>query len=721
MLLKLVLFLGLFGLLQACGGGGGSSSAPQAQSSGNPTTPNPPVAPAPFGLETRPAVASFAIPEVTAAISVDNSAYRLVEAFPNLSFPNALFITSVPGTDQLAVLRQSGQLETFVEDSDSTSSVVVLDLSDIVLFSGEQGLLGLAFDPDFVNSRFLYLHYSRTAPRRSVISRFTWPAASDQIDRSSEKVILTVEQPFSNHNGGMLAFGPDDYLYISLGDGGAGGDPDNNAQNTSTLLGSLLRIDVHPGDDNEPYLVPDTNPFVNDQNFRPEIFAYGLRNPFRFSFDRQTGDLWLGDVGQSAQEEINLVVAGGNYGWRVFEGTARFDDSANNLPDSAFQPPIITYGRDQGISVIGGYVYRGNLLTGLRGRYFYTDFGSGDIWAARFDGSTVTDQVTLGSVTLPSSFGENSNGELYVTSLNGGIFKVEATEEETNAGLLSATGLFTDLVNLTPAPGLIEYSVNHGFWSDGTTKRRWLSIPDNETIDFSNSEWSFPNGTVLVKQFAFGTNQIETRIMQKLNDRWTGLSYEWQSDGEDAVLLSSRKTLNINGAPYDFPSPTDCFVCHTAASDVVLGLRTEQLNGEHTYDNGVSDNQLRSLNNIALFDRDIGNAGNYEAFPRLTGNAPVSEQARAYLDVNCAMCHRPGGPTSATMDLRFEATADGTGLIDQPSETIANARLIVPGDPANSLILQRMSSLGSDRMPPLGSNRLDTTGIEIVRAWISSL
>lgn len=719
---KIIFFLCCFGLLQSCGGGGsGSSSTPQAQTPENTGTSNPPVAPAPFGLETRPTVANFTIPGETAAVAVDSSAYTVTEAFPNLRFESALFIAGVPGTNQLAVLRQSGQLETFVEDTDSSTSIVALDLSDTVLFSGEQGLLGLAFDPEFITSRFIYLHYSRDAPRRSVISRFTWPANSDQIDRNSEKVILTLEQPFSNHNGGMLAFGPDDYLYIAFGDGGSGGDPANNAQDTTSLLGSLLRIDVHPTDDSEPYAIPDDNPFVADQNFRSEIFAYGLRNPFRFSFDRQTGDLWLGDVGQGAQEEINLIEAGGNYGWRVFEGTERFDDSSNNLPDTAFSPPVITYGRDQGISVIGGYVYRGNLLSGLRGRYFYTDFGTGDIWAARFDGTTITDQVTIGSVTLPSSFGENNNGELYITSLNGGIFNIQTTQQQTNNSLLSATGLFTDLVNLIPAPGLIEYSVNHGFWSDGTTKRRWLSIPENETINFSESQWSFPNGTILVKQFAFGTTQIETRVMQKANDRWTGLSYEWQADGEDAVLLSGRKTVSINGAPYDFPSPTDCFVCHTTASGTVLGLRTEQLNGEHTYDNGITDNQLRSLNNISIFNQDIGNSENFASLPEITGTAPIAERARAYLDVNCAMCHQPGGPTSVSMDLRFEATANGAGLVNQSAETVSEARLIVPGDPANSLILQRMSSLESDRMPPLGSNKLDTTGIAVIRAWINNL
>lgn len=718
--LKSILILFVL-LLQACGGGGGSSSA--AVPTPAPATPAPQPTPDPpaFGIEARPNVAEFIIPGVTASTMLDSGNYALVNAFPNLSFPSALFIAGVPDSQQLAVVRQTGQIEVFEENPSNSSTTTILDLSDVVLFAGEQGLLGLAFDPDFTSNRFIYVHYSRSGPRRSVISRFTWPSGVNQVERSSEKVVLEVNQPFSNHNGGMLAFGPDDYLYVALGDGGAGGDPQNHGQDTSTLLGNLLRLDVHPDNDAEPYLIPPDNPFVADGAFRPEIFAYGLRNPFRFSFDRQTGDIWLGDVGQNSQEEINIITAGSNYGWRVFEGTARFDDSLNNLPDSAFTSPVITYGRDQGVSVIGGYVYRGNDLAELRGRYFFSDFGSGEIWAARYDGVSVTDQVSLGTLSLPSSFGESNSGELYITSLNGGVFKIEESEPSGNSGLLSETGLFTNVANLTPASGLIEYTVNHGFWSDGTAKRRWLAIPDGQTITFSSGRWSFPNGTVLVKHFAYGSRPVETRVMQKTGNDWSGLSFEWQADGLDAELLSSGKTVTIDGQPYEYPSPTDCFSCHTNVSGTVLGIRTEQLNANLTYPSGVTDNQLRTLNHIDLFNSDIGDPAQFDAYASRSGVGNIAERARTYLQVNCAMCHQPGGPTPVTMDLRLTSTINGNNLSNQPSETNPGAQLIVPGNKEASVIWQRISSLGNDRMPPLGSRRLDEDGIRSIGEWIDSL
>ena len=276
-------------------------------------------------------------------------------------------------------------------------------------------------------------------------------------------------------------------LYIASGDGGSANDPQNNAQNLGTLLGKLLRITPSGS-------IPADNPFVADPNARGEIWAYGLRNPWRFSFDRQTGTLWLGDVGQGDFEEIDIIRRGGNYGWRVYEGN-RSNINPGNLPPSAFDEPVYTYGRSLGRSVTGGYVYRGSLLPSLVGAYFYADFSTGLVWALVHDGTQVLSNTHVATLSSPASFGEDRDGEIYVCSFDGGIYGFE----ETAGGgpqlpaLLSETGLFIDTANLLPQAGLIEYEVNSPRWSDGARTRQWLALPGLTTIDFeATAFWGFP-------------------------------------------------------------------------------------------------------------------------------------------------------------------------------------------------------------------------------------
>lgn len=365
-------------LLTGCGGGGGSNAA-----------------------------------NTTAGVSA-------VNAFPNLSFDAPVFFAGLPGTAQAVVVEQGGRIHRFDVDAQVVSTVVILDISSQVLFSGEQGLLGLAFHPDFANNGFFYVHYSASSPRRSVISRFTYNSQTGLASAGSEVILLQVTQPFSNHNGGSLAFGPDDMLYIALGDGGGSGDAGDNAQDRGNLLGTILRIDVDAGN---PYGIPPDNPFVGEAGVREEIWAYGLRNPYRFSFDQLTGALWTGDVGQGALEEIDIVQAGGNYGWRVFEGTQPFASSQNTPPNTTLIPPVFEYERSLGIAVIGGYVYRGAASPGLSNTYIYGDFGSGRIWSLTYNGAQVVSNREIANVASLTSFGEDNGGELYAVSGSGDIFR----------------------------------------------------------------------------------------------------------------------------------------------------------------------------------------------------------------------------------------------------------------------------------------------------------
>jgi glucose/arabinose dehydrogenase len=330
------------------------------------------------------------------------------------------------GSGGLLVVEQGGTIR-IVNSEGSMQPTAFLDISDRVVVGGEQGLLGLALHPDYENNGHFYVDYTRQPDGATVVSEFQ---ANDRFaDPASERVLLTIPQPFANHNGGMVAFDASGMLMIGMGDGGGGGDPDGNGQNQRALLGKLLRIDVNGGD---PYLIPADNPFATSAEALPEIWALGLRNPWRFSFDRQTGDLWIGDVGQGKWEEIDAEPAGQggrNYGWNTMEGKHCF--SGSGCDEAGLTLPVAAYGHTLGCTVVGGYVYRGSAFPILSGGYLYADYCSGTIWGlSAADGlanGTAKAEVLLESGVIISSFAEDEAGELYVLDLRGGrVLKLSA-------------------------------------------------------------------------------------------------------------------------------------------------------------------------------------------------------------------------------------------------------------------------------------------------------
>lgn len=358
--------------------------------------------------------------------------YQTVNAFPNLSFDQPLDLQHPSdGSQRLFVVEQSGVIRVFDNDASATTSTVFLDIQNQVDDNGsEEGLLGLAFHPDYESNGYFYVNYTAANPDRTVIASFQVSNQNpDAADVSSELEILTYAQPFSNHNGGQLVFGPDGYLYIAVGDGGSGGDPQGNGQNRATLLGSILRIDVDNPQNGQNYGIPPDNPYAgNTQGFREEIYAYGLRNPWRFSFDAENGQLWTGDVGQNSYEEIDIIEAGNNYGWNIMEGAHCYD--SNSCDQSGLTLPVWEYGREQGISVTGGFVYRGLTLTNLTGRYIYGDFGSGKIWALDNSDSNNPQNTELLEADFPiSSFGVDTDNELYICGFDGSIYRLEEVQE----------------------------------------------------------------------------------------------------------------------------------------------------------------------------------------------------------------------------------------------------------------------------------------------------
>lgn len=360
------------------------------------------------------------------ATAQDTESVRLERILPGERLERPLHLTAVPdGSGRMVVVEQAGRIKFFLPQDDKAAGLL-LDLRRQVSSGGsEEGLLSVAFHPEFKKTRFFYVYYSAASPRRSVISRFTAQPGRLSTIRGSEQVLLEVPQPYANHNGGQLAFGPDGYLYIGLGDGGSGGDPLGNGQNTRTLLGSILRIDINRAAGGLPYAVPRDNPFVSrGTGRRGEIWAYGLRNPWRFSFDRKTGKLYAADVGQNVMEEIDIIFKGANYGWNVLEGTRCFKPPRGCAP-VGMAAPISEYRHDLGQSVTGGYLYRGSAIPVLKGRYLFGDFISGRIWSIPGGvGGMRRPKLLLKTSLAIASFGEDARGELYIADHGGRLFKI---------------------------------------------------------------------------------------------------------------------------------------------------------------------------------------------------------------------------------------------------------------------------------------------------------
>lgn len=353
--------------------------------------------------------------------------YQTEIAFPNLSFDRPVDLQDArDGSSRLFVVEQKGVVRLFQNNPSVSQAPVFLDIQSQVDDSGnEEGLLGLAFHPEFATNGHFYVNYTASDPNRTVVSRFSISSTDpDVADPASELVLLTLSQPYSNHNGGQLQFGPDGMLYIAVGDGGSGGDPQGNGQNRETLLGSILRIDVDTSSGDLSYGIPPDNPFAgNSDGFREEIYAYGLRNPWRFSFDSETGALWTGDVGQNAFEEVSIVESGRNYGWNIMEGFACY--GSTNCSQTGLTLPVYAYPHGDGnSSITGGYVYRGTAIPSLAGKYVYADFISGRVWALTDDQGAYSNELLVDASFNVSSFGVDVDNELYLCGFDGRIHRL---------------------------------------------------------------------------------------------------------------------------------------------------------------------------------------------------------------------------------------------------------------------------------------------------------
>jgi len=702
---------------------------------------------------------------------------EIVNAFPKLEFVRPVQLTHAgDGSDRIFVVDQPGIVHVFPNKSDAEKAEVFLDVQKKAKTSHfEEGLLGLAFHPKYKENGVFFTYYS-IDPRASRISR--WKVSADnpnRADPSSEEEIIQIAQPFGNHNGGSIEFGPDGMLYVGLGDGGSANDPHGHGQNLKTLLGSILRIDVDKKDEGKSYAIPKDNPFVGEagkkygEGVRGEIWAYGIRNPWRMTFDRANGDLWVGDVGQNLWEEVDIIEKGGNYGWKVREGDHFFSEDAETTGDE-FIPPIFEYTRHEGKSITGGFVYRGKKHPELGGVYFYADFATFNVWGLRYDreAKKVTSNSLIARSFMPvTGFGEDEQGEVYVTAFDakkgddvqkasfgqlfrlsrGSIYRFERRKgEQVDTAafprLLSKTNLFKDVKNMVPAPGLIPYDVNVPLWSDGAKKTRYLALPKSGQVKFNEKgAWEFPEGTVFVKTFELdgaeggGSHRLETRLLVHSRRGWVGYTYKWKDDLSDAELLDSAAIHEYSMAQdgdkpakqsWYFPSRSDCNACHTKTEGFVLGLNTQQMNRVHDF-GGAKANQIGFLTQLEVFtEKPAKPSADLAAYPDWRDDSEsVGGRARAYLDVNCSICHRPGGTGVSKADLRFETPWQRMRAIaadpGQKRFLTEGSKIIAPGEPHRSEILARMMATGPGRMPSLASSEVDWDAVRVLGEWISSM
>lgn len=708
-----------------------------------------------LGLTTRPSnTTCFAFDPPTST----TASLTLPRAFTGLSFSEPVALLQAPNDNtRWFVVEKSGVVRVFANNAATTTSSVFIDITAKIVTAGEleAGLLGMAFDPNFgvgagKNQNF-YLFYSG-APNsgyrlRSKISRFTANSTATSAASSSEVNLLGLDKLNSNHNGGNLAFGPDGYLYAGFGDGG--GDPNPQAQDDKFLYGKIIRINPNASTGAVPYAIPSDNPNVGNALCNaangdgsaascPEIWARGLRNPWRWSFDRLNGRLWVGDVGWGSFEEVNIVTKGANYGWPLAEGYCT--SGCTGLTDPVYAVP-----RGDGQSITGGYVYRGTQTTDLAGQYIFGDFGSkmfSAVIAGSSPGSYTVRQLIApfsSNSVMPSSFGEGLDGELYVLGFDTGfIHKLTFSSGSGGSGpvvptLLSATGCAASNPQ-NPSSGMVGYEINAPFWSDNAVKTRYFALPSS-TASFSpgaDGDWSTPNRSVFRKDFRLGGQLIETRLMMKQsNGDWAGYSYEWNAGQTDATLVDTAgKDVSIAGQTWSYPSRQQCLQCHTSVAGFSLGPETQQMNRTALYSQtGNAANQLTTLSApaIAMLTPQISDPSTQAKLSDPFGTDGVALRARAWLHTNCSFCHRPNGPTPLNMNLLASASlaATNTCNVDPTAGNagvLTNPKIIAPGLPDSSVLLARVNSrVAQVQMPPIGSHVVDSNGVALLRSWISSL
>ncbi|MGQ0635626.1 MAG: PQQ-dependent sugar dehydrogenase [Planctomycetaceae bacterium] len=717
--------------------------------------------------------------------------YRAQALYPKLKFKTPTVLTSAPATDRLFVAEGSGTIVSLARDPDLTQGDLFLDVNEVIKRRADndeierEAIYGLAFHPKFTENRYCYVcyvvHYRDNTRNPHLegtrVSRFTVDRNDPpQCDLASEKPLIQWLQ--GNHNGGCLKFGPDGFLYIATGDGAIPYPPDerNVGQDVTELLGSILRIDVDREQPGLAYAIPADNPFVALEGARTEIWAYGLRNPWKFSFDRKTGQMWAGDVGWELWELVFNIHKGDNCGWSIFEGPQQIKTEVPRGP-TPIVPPVLSIPHTEGASITGGYVYRGKKFPDLYGNYIFGDWETHRIWGINVDGEKVGEKRELVEPTVRIvDFAEDKEGELYLLDYDDGSISTIVPNPPPAVPVkfprrLSESGLFASAGEHRLAPGVLPFAVNSERWADGAVVERFVGVPGSEPIrkydrarpipgSMLARTVEFPKDSVLCETYSLeaepanvsSRRRVETQVLHFNGRDWYGYTYEWTEDQSDAVLVGSEgksKTLTLadSAAPggkrqqtWRYGSRMECLRCHNPWTESLLGFIIPQLNRDCTY-GGVTANQIEIFRQIGLLlevPDEItadGNSSSSRAptpaaqLPKLADpfdpKADLNARARSYLHANCSHCHRFQGGGSSFVHLLYDMPLqDMRGIGVRPAQGtfgIHDAKIIAAGDPFRSALYFRMSKLGPGHMPHLGSSVVDHRGLELVHDWIRQL
>jgi glucose/arabinose dehydrogenase len=720
--------------------------------------------------------------------------YTLVNAFGNLTFSNPTVILSPPGeTNRLFVVEQGGKVAV-IPNLAAPNRSVFLDISAKIVGGSptdERGLLGMTFHPGYATNGYFYLFYSCNSTTPGIatnalherVARFQVSATNANVAATNEQILIDQYDQAGNHNGGCLQFGPDGYLYISVGDEGDQNSTLGNSQRLDRdFFSAILRIDVdkragnlapnpHPSNTNNPsgtinYSIPSDNPYLGVTSFngtnispsalRTEFYAIGFRNPWRFSFDPTTGYLYCGDVGQDTWEEIDIVVKGANYGWYNREGLHQGPGPAT-IPVGNVDP-IQEYhhgtAANQGNSVSGGVVYRGSNIPSLYGHYVFADYVSGNVWALRYDQTNTVPFFRLTGDAGIAAFGvDPRNGDVLTADQSEDTIKRLVYDTNTVIGTqlpptLAQTGAFTNLETLTaqsdllpPNAGMVPYDINVPFWSDNARKSRWFFDAGLSNIVFRpEGPWTFPAGMAWVKHFDLeltngvpeSSRRLETRILVKTTNSVYGVTYRWGNSLTNATLvpdagLDEEFTINDAGVlrtqVWHYPSRSECLSCHTSAGGWALGFNTLQLNKKVDFGTGLT-NQIARWNRAGYFAGSLSNLHALRALAHAANtNASAEWRVRSYLAANCAQCHQPGGLVGSGWTAAItNRTADAgivRGALNNNGGDPDN-RVVTPGDVGHSMMLARISTRGAGQMPPLATTVLDTNAMALLRFWITN-
>ena len=682
------------------------------------------------------------------------SPYTVQRRFPALSFEHPVDLSFLPGSDRVWVAEQAGRIWSFDARSAAPKAELALDLPKH--HQPLDGILGFTFHPGFATNRYLFINYNEPGIRENGahVSRFTMEdTVPPTIKPGSEQIIIRWTS--GGHNGCTVAFGNDGFLYISTGDVADPDPPDGKrktGQDISDLLACVLRIDVDHPDGARPYTVPSDNPFLRTPGARPEVWAFGFRNPFRMSFDRATGDLWLGDVGWEQWEMIYRVERGGNYGWSITEGPNLHVRSDVTPGPGPILPPLLALPHSEAASITGGQVYHGRQLPKLRGAYLCGDWETGKFWALRQAAGKLLSHEELCDTTLkPVSFASDPSGELLVLDYNGGLYEFRpqaaGTANQSFPRRLSDTGLFQSLSPLIPAPGTVSYRITAPVWNDHASAEWLLGVPGSSSItttggvgNIAGATWFFPSNTVLARTLTLemkadqpaSARPIETQLLHWDGQAWNPYSYRWRANAPDADLVEATGTNQIftvldprapggrRETPWRFMSRSECLRCHNAWAGETLTLNWLQLGSP-----AEAASPVQRLVQAGVLTVNEAPPSLHALVDPYDPSRSLTERARSWLHVNCAPCHRNGAGGSAAAWLNYDRSLEECRAVEaaplRGDFGLSFARVIAAGAPFRSTLFYRISTEGAGRMPYIGSRLVDEAGTLLMRDWISSL